>query len=194
MTQTVVCALYKFTSLDNLEQLRSGLLSVMHKNDVRGTLLLAREGVNGTIAGGRADIDAVLVWLDRQPGLAGIEPGESFTDTAPFKRTRVKLKKEIVTMGVAGIDPGRSGVRVNPKDWNALIDDDDVLVVDVRNAYEVKIGSFKDAVNPGTTNFREFPDFADQHLDRRKHKKGCDVLHRRHPLRKVHGLFEAAGV
>ena len=171
MTQTVVCALYKFTALDDLAQLRAGLLSVMHKNGVRGTLLLAREGVNGTISGGRAGIDAVLLWLGRQPGLAGIEPGESFTDTAPFKRTRVKLKKEIVTMGVAGIDPDRGGVRVDPTDWNALIDDDDVLVVDVRNVYEVKIGSFKDAVNPRTTNFREFPDFADRHLAAHKHKK-----------------------
>ena len=171
MTQKIVCALYKFTALENLEELRLGLLAVMKDNGVRGTVLLAGEGVNGAISGGRGGVDGVLSWLGRWPGLDGIEFGESFTDAAPFRRTKVKLKREIVTMGVAGIDPRRSGDRVDPRDWNALLDDDDVLVIDVRNAYEVKIGAFEGALNPGTTNFREFPGFADAHLDPRKHKK-----------------------
>lgn len=171
MTQTVVCALYKFTALDNPQQLRQQLLPVMRAAGVCGTLLLAREGINGTIAGNRAGVDAVLAWLGARPGLDGIEPMESFTDTPPFKRTKVKLKKEIVTMGVAGLEPGQGGVRVEPGDWNALVDADDVLVVDTRNEYEVKIGSFRGALNPRTTNFREFPAFADRHLDARKHKK-----------------------
>lgn len=171
MTQTIVCALYKFTALDNPEALRPGLLAVMKDHGVRGTVLLAREGVNGTIVGARGGIDAVLSWLGRQPRLDGIEPGESFTDAAPFKRTKVKLKREIVTMGVAGLDPAQSGERVAPQDWNALIDDDDVLVVDVRNEYEIKIGAFAGALNPRTTNFREFPAFADAQLEPRTHKK-----------------------
>ena len=171
MTQTVVYTLYKFTALENPQRLRLRLLSVMKANGVRGTLLLAPEGINGTICGVRAGVDAVLGWLGRQPGLDGIAPGESLADAAPFKRTRVKLKKEIVTMGVAGIDPGRSGVHVDPRAWNALIDEDDTLVVDVRNTYEVKIGSFEGALNPGTANFREFPAFADAHLTPHKHKK-----------------------
>ncbi len=171
MHQTVIYTLYKFTALNNPEQLQPGLLAVMKENGVRGTVLLAGEGINGTISGARGGVDAVLAWLGRQPGLGGIEPTESFAAAVPFKRAKVKLKQEIVTLGVAGIDPGQPGERVEPKDWNALIDDDDVLVVDVRNEYEVKIGSFAGALNPHTTNFREFPGFADQHLGAHKHKK-----------------------
>ena len=171
MTPIVVCTLYKFTALDNLEALRLRLLAAMKDNGVRGTLLLAHEGINGTIAGLRGGIDAVLAWLERQPGLDGIEPKESCAEAAPFKRTKVKLKREIVTMGVIDLDPEQSGARVEPKDWNALIDDDDVLVIDVRNEYEVKIGWFVGALNPHTTNFREFPAFADAQLDSGTHKK-----------------------
>lgn len=172
MPKIVVCALYRFTALEQLERLRLRLLTVMSGNRVRGTLVLAPEGVNGTIAGSRAAVDAVLVWLSRVPGLEGIEPKESFTDTLPFKRTKVKIKNEIVTMGVADIDPTRaSGVHVDAREWNALLDDDDVLVVDVRNRYEIKIGTFDGALAPDTTNFREFPEFADKHLQPHKHKK-----------------------
>ena len=170
-TQAVVCALYRFAALDGLERLRLGLLSVMRGHGVRGTVVLASEGINGTLSGARGGVDAVLAWLDCQPGLGGIEGGESFTETVPFKRARVKIRREIVTLGVDGVDPRRAGVRVEPKDWNALIDADDVLVVDTRNAYEVKIGSFEGALNPHTTNFREFPDFAERHLDPRRHPK-----------------------
>lgn len=171
MKPIVVCALYQFTALEGLAALRLRLWSVMAKNDVRGTLLLAPEGVNGTICGARVGVDAVLSWLAQQPGLGGIQPKESVTDTPPFKRTKVKIKREIVTLGVADLDPSQAGIAVAPPDWNALLDDDEVLVVDTRNEYEVKIGSFDGAVNPHTTNFREFPEFADRHLDARKHPK-----------------------
>jgi UPF0176 protein len=139
---------------------------------VFGTLLLAREGINGTIAGPRVGVDAVKRWLDADSRFEGVDYKESFVDIQPFKRTKVKLKKEIVTMGVDGIDPKRIvGTYVEPKDWNAVISDPDVLVVDTRNQYEVEIGTFANAKNPATDTFREFPDYVKQNLDSSRHKK-----------------------
>ncbi len=172
MSSTVVCALYKFVTLENFEQLRQPLYDLMVEQGVRGTLLLAKEGINGTIAGSREGIDAVLAWLQTDPRLAGLGYKESFDDSNPFYRTKVKLKKEIVTMGVEGIDPKRVvGTYVKPQDWNALISDPDVILVDTRNDYEVQIGTFKNAVNPQTDTFREFPQYVQDNLDPQKHKK-----------------------
>lgn len=169
---TVVCALYKFVTLDDFEQLRQPLLDLMLAQDVRGTLLLAKEGINGTIAGTRASIDAVLNWLKSDPRLAELDYKESFDESNPFYRTKVKLKKEIVTMGVEGIDPKRVvGTYVKPKDWNDLISDPDVVLVDTRNDYEVQIGTFKNALNPDTETFREFPAYVKEQLDPKQHKK-----------------------
>jgi UPF0176 protein len=152
--------------------LRERLLNVCLAADTRGTLLLAREGINGTIAGSREAIDEVLAFLRSDPRLADIEHKESFDDHMPFYRMKVKLKKEIVTMGVDGIDPNqRVGTYVKPGDWNALVNDPDVLLVDTRNDYEYGIGSFKGAVDPQTQNFREFPQYVRSHLDPRKHRK-----------------------
>ena len=168
----VVCALYKFVSLPNYADLRQPLLNIMLQQKVRGTLLLAHEGINGTIAGSRKGIDFVLAWLSRDPRLQDIDRKESFTDKAPFMRSKVKLKKEIVTMGVEDIDPTRSaGTYVEPRDWNDLISDPDVLLIDTRNDYEVKVGTFKNAVNPHTESFREFPAYAANNLSNSKHKK-----------------------
>ncbi|MCL1144289.1 oxygen-dependent tRNA uridine(34) hydroxylase TrhO [Shewanella gaetbuli] len=168
----VVCALYKFVSLTHFESLREPLLAVMEQHDVKGTLLLASEGINGTVAGSHAAIDALLAWLDNQPGLDNIVTKLSFDAAMPFYRTKVKLKKEIVTMGVEGIDPRKVvGTYVKPKDWNALISDPDVLLVDTRNDYEVQIGTFEHAVNPVTETFREFPKYVKENLDPNKHKK-----------------------
>jgi UPF0176 protein len=172
MSQTVVCALYKFVTLEDFAALKDPLLNFMLEHEVRGTLLLANEGINGTIASSREGIDAVLNYLRQDPRLADISWKESFTDTAPFLRTRVKLKKEIVTMGVEGIDPKQVvGTYVDPKDWNALISDPDVVLVDTRNDYEVQVGTFKNALNPTTESFREFPDYVKQQLNPEKHKK-----------------------
>jgi UPF0176 protein len=172
MSRFVVCALYKFVSLDNHQALRAPLHNTLLANQVRGTLLLASEGINGTVAGTRQGIDALLDWLRSHSQLADIDYKESSTDSLPFKRTRVKLKKEIVTMGVPDIDPAHVvGTYVNPQDWNALISDPDVLLVDTRNDYEVQVGTFKNAVNPGTGTFREFPRYVEQQLDPKKHKK-----------------------
>lgn len=168
----VVCALYKFAVLNDYKILRQPLLETMLANGVHGTLLLAREGINGTIAGNRQGIDTVQAWLASDERFEGIDYKESFVDTQPFKRTKVKLKKEIVTMGVDGIDPKRIvGTYVEPDEWNALISDPEVLLVDTRNQYEVEIGTFKHAVNPATDTFREFPDYVKQNLDPAKHKK-----------------------
>jgi UPF0176 protein len=172
MAQFVVCALYKFVTLDNYEDLKPALLDCMLDHEVRGTLLLAQEGINGTIAGPREGIDAVLNHLRQDSRLAEISYKESFTDTAPFMRSRVKLTKEIVTMGVEGIDPKRVvGTYVKPEDWNDLISQDDVLLVDTRNDYEYQVGTFKNAINPNTDSFREFPDYVKSQLDPQKHKR-----------------------
>lgn len=172
MSSTVVCALYKFVTLDDFEQLRQPLYNLMLKQGVRGTLLLASEGINGTIAGSREGVDAVLAWLKSDPRLAALDYKESFDQSNPFYRTKVKLKKEIVTLGVEGIDPKRVvGTYVKPEDWNALISDPEVMLVDTRNDYEVQIGTFKHAVNPQTETFREFPEYVKSNLDPQKHRK-----------------------
>ena len=171
-TQYVTCALYKFVALPNYSSIRHPLLKVMTDNKVFGTLLLASEGINGTISSTREGIDAVLSWLDQQPGLDNIDTKESWDTEIPFYRTKVKLKKEIVTMGVEGIDPKQVvGTYVKPKDWNDLISDPDVVLVDTRNDYEVEIGTFKGAIDPQTTSFREFPRWAKDNLDPGKNKK-----------------------
>ena len=170
--QYVTCALYKFVALPNYGSIRHPLLKIMTDNQVFGTLLLAAEGINGTISGTRIGIDSVLDWLAQQPGLENIDTKESYSDNIPFYRTKVKLKKEIVTMGVEGIDPNQVvGTYVKPADWNALISDPDVLVVDTRNDYEVEIGTFKDAINPKTKSFREFPAWATENIGADKNKK-----------------------
>ncbi|MXR67166.1 rhodanese-related sulfurtransferase [Shewanella sp. JBTF-M18] len=172
MSQFVVCALYKFVSLPDFETLQQPLLKEMESLGIKGTLLLASEGINGTVAGSQAGIDGLLAWLDAQPGLDNIVYKLSFDDEMPFYRTKVKLKKEIVTMGVEGIDPREVvGTYVKPKDWNKLISDPEVLLIDTRNDYEVNIGTFKNAVDPKTQTFREFPDYVKQNLDPKQHKK-----------------------
>lgn len=172
MSQVVVCAMYKFVRLENFQELREPLQTVMEQNGVKGTLLLAHEGINGTVAGSREGIDAVLAHIKADERLSDISYKESFDSDMPFYRSKVKLKKEIVTMGVEGIDPREVvGTYVKPKDWNDLIADPEVFVVDTRNDYEIQIGTFKNAVNPETETFREFPDYVAKNMDPAKHKK-----------------------
>lgn len=171
-TQYVTCAMYKFVALPHFESLRQPLLDVMNDNQIFGTLLLAAEGINGTVSSTREGIDKLLAWLDKQPGLENIDSKESYDSKIPFYRTKVKLKKEIVTMGIEGIDPKETvGTYVQPEDWNALISDPDVVLVDTRNDYEVKIGTFKNAIDPKTTTFREFPKWSKENLDPNTNKK-----------------------
>ncbi|MCU7554204.1 rhodanese-related sulfurtransferase [Alteromonas sp. ASW11-19] len=172
MSKFIVCAMYKFVALDNFEAMRQPLHDVMVANDIKGTLLLAHEGINGTVSGPREGIDALLAYLNSDERINPISCKESLHEEQPFYRTKVKLKKEIVTMGVEGIDPRQTvGTYVKPKDWNALISDPDVLVIDTRNGYEIDIGTFKNAVDPKTETFREFPQYVEREMDPAKHKK-----------------------
>lgn len=158
MSSYLVAALYKFVELPDFQDMRQPLFSFCQRHGVKGTLLLAREGINGTIAGSEPGIRAVLAHLRDDPRLSGLEHKESWAEKMPFYRLKVKLKREIVTMGVPDVHPPTmAGAYVPPEQWNALIDDPDVVVVDVRNDYEVSIGSFRGAVNPHTTSFSEFP-------------------------------------
>ena len=168
----VVAALYKFTRFAEFEQYREPILNTMLDNEVKGTLLIAAEGINGTISGSRQGIDTVLDYLRTIEAIGSFVFKESYTSEQPFYRTKVKLKKEIVTMGVENIDPLQSvGRYVKPSDWNALISDPEVILIDTRNDYEVQIGTFKNAVNPKTETFREFPEYVAKELDPSKHKK-----------------------
>ena len=160
----LVAALYHFVKVENHERLRAPLQALCEENDVRGTLLLAHEGINGTIAGPDGGVHAVLRYLRTQPEFAGLEHKESRASKRPFLRMKVKLKKEIVTMGVETIDPTRVvGTYVAPEDWNALISDPDTIVIDTRNDYETAIGTFRGAVDPDIRTFRDFPEWVRVH-------------------------------
>ncbi|GAB5350390.1 oxygen-dependent tRNA uridine(34) hydroxylase TrhO [Qipengyuania sp. 483] len=155
-----IAALYHFTRFEDPASLRPGLLACVEQNEVRGTLLLASEGINGTVAGSDAGIHAVLDYIRDLPGCADLEWKESRATEMPFHRTKVRLKKEIVTMGQPNLDPlDGVGTYVDPQDWNALISDPDTIVIDTRNDYEVQIGTFEGAIDPETKSFREFPDW-----------------------------------
>ncbi|RDV26010.1 rhodanese-related sulfurtransferase [Alteromonas aestuariivivens] len=172
MSQYVVCAMYKFVALDDFEAMRQPLHNTMVELGIKGTLLLAHEGINGTVSGTREGIDGLLAYLNADVRINPISFKESLHEEQPFYRTKVKLKKEIVTMGVNGIDPRHTvGTYVKPKDWNALISDPDVTVIDTRNDYEIQIGTFKHAIDPKTKTFREFPQYVKEQLDPGKHKK-----------------------
>ena len=167
-----VAALYKFVLLENFEALREPILDFCKARDVKGTLLLAREGINGTVAGSESAIQEVLAYLRSLPGLEALEHKESWADKEPFLRMKVKLKKEIVTMGVPEIDPSKyAGTYVKPQDWNALISDPDVLLVDTRNEYEVSVGTFEGAINPHINKFTDFPEWINQPENRQGKKK-----------------------
>ena len=172
MSKIVVAALYKFATLTDFEALQSRVLECCLANEIKGTLLLANEGINGTVAGSRGGIDALLAFLRADARLATLEHKESLADEMPFYRMKVRLKKEIVTLGVPGIDPNETvGTYVAPEDWNALISDPEVVLVDTRNDYEYEIGTFRGALDPNTTSFREFPAYVQENLDPAKHKK-----------------------
>ncbi len=154
----IAAAFYKFVSLPDFAAMKAPLLAVCEQHGVKGTILLAAEGVNGTIAGEAEGVRAVLAFLRSDPRLADLEHKESGAARRPFYRMKVRLKREIVTLGVPGVDPARmAGTYVKPEDWNALIADPDVILIDTRNDYEVALGSFAGAINPKTRSFSELP-------------------------------------
>ena len=171
-----VAAFYRFASLPDCAELRDGLAGLCAEREIRGTILLAAEGINGTVAGSAAAIEALLAHFRDGEAfagrLAGIDVKLSSAAEMPFRRMKVKLKREIVTLGVEGLDPAaKTGTYVEPSDWNALITSDDVLVIDTRNRFEVAMGSFAGAVDPETRKFSQFPDFVRRSLDPAKHKR-----------------------
>jgi len=168
----IVVALYHFATLKDYKAMHQNLQDFCDQHAIKGSLLLAEEGINGTVAGSRESIDALLAYLHADTRLENLQHKESFASQPPFYRMKVKLKKEIVTLGIEGIDPNVCvGTYVNPKDWNAIISDPDVLLLDTRNDYEYAIGTFQGALDPDTETFREFPAYVAKHCDVTTHKK-----------------------
>ena len=167
-----VAALYKFSKLSQIETLQGALLTCLNGKDIKGSILLAAEGINGTIAGEPEKLDAALGEIAQITGITGIEPKYSHSNAMPFRRMKVRLKKEIVTIGNVKADPtDKVGTYVEPEDWNALVNDPDVILIDTRNGYEVGVGTFKGAIDPHTESFGEFPAYVREHLHNQKHKK-----------------------
>jgi UPF0176 protein len=168
----LVAAFYKFVSLPDCAELRAPLLSLCQDQEIRGTILLAQEGINGTIAGSRSAIDTIFAYLRSDARFADLNVKESETASRMFDRLKVKLKKEIVTLGIPEINPTQQvGTYVKPQDWNAVISDPETIVLDVRNQFEVSIGSFAGAIDPETASFRQFPEYVRSQLDPAQHKK-----------------------
>ncbi len=167
-----IAALYHFARFDNPEAIKPALLDLCVANKVHGTLLLAKEGINGTIAGPRSGIDAVIAHIKALPGCAGLEWKEATSEQPPFNRMKVRIKREIVTMGQPDVDPrARVGNYVEPEDWNDLIRSEDVVLIDTRNDYEVAIGTFEGAIDPQTESFRDFPAWWEENRERFHNKR-----------------------
>ena len=161
----LVAALYRFAPLADLPILREQLLELCRPLGIRGTLLIAEEGINGTIAGSDEAIEAAIAALRQLPGCDDLDVKFSRAGSLPFGRMKVKIKREIVTLGQPQVDPHATGKYVSALDWNALISDPDTIVIDTRNDYEVAIGTFRGAIDPGTASFREFPEWFRQRRD-----------------------------
>ena len=169
-------AMYHFVNLPHFESLREPLLQFCVSRDIKGTLLLASEGINGTVAGPEKSILELLEYLKTDPlfedNFKGLGHKESWSDKHPFYRMKVKLKKEIVTLGLPNVSPTKVvGEYVKPQDWNKIISDPEVILIDTRNDYEYAIGTFKNAINPKINTFREFPEYVKTYLDPKKHLK-----------------------
>lgn len=168
----VVATFYKFVSCPDSAELRAKWLPLCQQYGIKGTILIATEGINGTLWGIQPDLEAVLAVIQQDARFTQLDVKQSASATSPFERLKIKLKREIVTLGVPTVDPTQAvGQYVDPADWNALIQDPDVILVDTRNDYEVEVGTFPGAVNPETRSFREFPDYVATHLDPAQHPK-----------------------
>jgi UPF0176 protein len=170
---TLFCsAFYKFVSIEDPAGLRPSLLAACLDRGIKGSILLAPEGINGTISGEAESLSDFLLWLRQDRRFSDLEIKQSPASAHPFGRMKVRLKREIVTFGVPEANPARAaGIYVEPKDWNALIESPDVTLIDTRNDYEFKTGTFKGAIDPKTRSFRQFPAFVRGHLDPARHKR-----------------------
>ncbi len=172
MKNYTIASFYKFVPLHDYESMKEGLLAAMKENHLFGTIILAHEGINGSFAGKPNDVLFLYEYLKMDPRLSDLYFKETYDDVMPFEKAKVKFRKEVVTLGVSGVDPmSNAGVRVRPEEWNDLICDPDVLLIDTRNNYEVELGTFKNAINPNTENFRDFPAYVDLHLLDKKDRK-----------------------
>lgn len=168
----VVAAFYRFAALAHASELKAELTALGSRLKVGGTLLLASEGINGTVSGERAAVDVFLRRLRAEPGFAALTVRESASPTIPFMRLKVRLKREIVTLGQPSVDPlVQTGAYVEPDAWNALLADPDVVLIDTRNDYEVRIGSFRGAIDPKIPSFRSFPAWATSALSEHRDRK-----------------------
>jgi UPF0176 protein len=169
MRSIKIASVYCFFDFQDFRQKKNPLLEVARQLQLRGSLLLASEGINGTLSGKSADLDAFVDCLKTELGIEALNIRVSFADRHPFPRLKFKEKSEIVTMGIPGVDPReRVGTYLNAAEWNRLIASEDVVVIDTRNDYEVQLGSFKGAINPETHSFREFPEYVRTHLPEAK--------------------------
>lgn len=167
-----IATFYKFVPIREIEAKQKSLLAYCLDKEIKGTILLASEGINGTIAGSRDGIDEMLAYLRSDPNLANLEHKESTAKSLPFARMKVKIKREIVTIGRPEVNPNQQvGKYVAPQDWNQIISDPEVMVIDTRNDYEVGMGSFRGAINPQTDSFREFPQYVTEKIDPQQHPK-----------------------
>jgi UPF0176 protein len=166
-----VRAYYRFVDLPDYEQLREKFLKFLKPTKIKGTILLAREGINSTMAATAEDMQKFFDFLNSDPRLANIPYKDSYAAEQPFRKMKVRLKKEIVRMAIDDLDINLRGEYVKGEDWDKLISDPEVLVVDTRNEYEIMLGTFENALNPHTNEFRNFPKWVDENLDPTKHKK-----------------------
>lgn len=170
--QIIVATFYKFIVLEDYAKFRPELVGLCNKNNIKGTILLACEGINATVSGDRQAIDDLMAFLQKDDRFDNMEYKESLFEKDPFYRMKVKLKKEIVSLGIPGTDPNNmTGKYVSSSEWNELISDPDIMLIDVRNQYETEIGSFKNATLPNTETFRDFPEYVKTNLDPGKHRK-----------------------
>nr|AFD03325.1 rhodanese domain-containing protein [uncultured bacterium W5-15b] len=172
MKEITIVSLYKFVNILDTESFRKELLAECKNLAIKGTFIIASEGINGTIAGTGENIESVIQFLECDNRFADIECKYSFDNKIPFYRMKVKIKDELIPIGVDGVDPREIvGTYVSPKEWNKLVEDPEVLLIDVRNQYEIEVGSFKGALNPETDNFRYFPEFVENNLEPDEHRK-----------------------
>lgn len=172
MTSFVIASFYKFVPLADFEMMKEPLLSQMHALQIKGTIILASEGINGSFAGFRSEMASFYAFLHQDPRFNDLNFKETFDTQNPFEKAKVKLRKEIVSMGGHEVNPlENAGVYLDPAAWHQFIQDPEVLLIDTRNDYEYELGTFKNAINPQTENFREFPDYVEKNLSDKKDKK-----------------------